>query len=397
MDYSQLQAEQLGYANNSGYWKCGELCFFDKVECLRHATLTNLNVSYHFFDSAFRAYNWSTPIQKSLDQLYGERAKQLREKYDYVIVAFSGGIDSTNVVDAFLNNNLKIDEIVTYWPISAIEKSLGKFNPADKSSTNLMYEWIMAAQPKLKLLEKNHPEIKITIIDWTVDAIEMVSSDQMRQLAMAGIFMAPILTAHIRVSEMMKKYAEKYKSVACITGEDKPNIMYDPVNKCIGTTFEDFSMVKCKTNLDGYVPMMEYFYQSADFPEIVIAQMQAIGRAFLPMLNSNQYTPEFDAIVDKKKTPQGHIRIQKHTDLVKCILYKNYIPGMLWQADKTKGHFHHDGNSWFYTDLVDERIKDAHDGQLREWLHGIHPRFFEFVDNKPEKFNHIRTIPYWVR
>jgi len=51
-------------------------------------------------------------VSESLDFLYALRARQLREKYDYLVLYFSGGADSTNILKTFIDNNIFLDEIV---------------------------------------------------------------------------------------------------------------------------------------------------------------------------------------------------------------------------------------------------------------------------------------------
>ena len=49
---------------------------------------------------------------KSFDQLCDQRAHQLRNKYEYLALAFSGGTDSFLVYNSFVRNNIHIDHII---------------------------------------------------------------------------------------------------------------------------------------------------------------------------------------------------------------------------------------------------------------------------------------------
>jgi len=64
---------------------------------------------------ASRSFNvdWTKEPKESFKELCRQRAEQIRDTYDYVIVYFSGGSDSTTVMNAFLDNGIKIDEVVT--------------------------------------------------------------------------------------------------------------------------------------------------------------------------------------------------------------------------------------------------------------------------------------------
>ena len=116
--------------------------FFNKIECLQYASkIKNYKVSYHLFDSAYEALDWTAEPKSSLDELYKLRAWQIRDKYKYVVLAFSGGADSSNVLDTFIENNIPLDEIVTYYPIKAIEKFTGA-RAVKKPDRTTMLQWV---------------------------------------------------------------------------------------------------------------------------------------------------------------------------------------------------------------------------------------------------------------
>ena len=66
----------------------------------------------YYYDKEFASSDWKTEPKKSLKELYKERAEQIRAKYAYLILAFSGGHDSTQVLETFYYNNIHIDEIL---------------------------------------------------------------------------------------------------------------------------------------------------------------------------------------------------------------------------------------------------------------------------------------------
>lgn len=74
--------------------------------------ITELSVD---FLSQLYEYNvdWTTEPTETLRELYKQHAQYIRDTYDYVILYFSGGSDSTTMLNAFLDNNIHVDEIVT--------------------------------------------------------------------------------------------------------------------------------------------------------------------------------------------------------------------------------------------------------------------------------------------
>ena len=57
--------------------------------------------------------DWSIEPKENLKELLKQNAQNIRDNYDYLILYFSGGSDSTTMVNAFLDNNIWVDEIVT--------------------------------------------------------------------------------------------------------------------------------------------------------------------------------------------------------------------------------------------------------------------------------------------
>lgn len=71
------------------------------------------NLSFHVSESFDKA-NWSIEPQLNLRQIYALRAAQIRKKYDYIVFYFSGGSDSITALNAFIRNNIPIDEVLIY-------------------------------------------------------------------------------------------------------------------------------------------------------------------------------------------------------------------------------------------------------------------------------------------
>lgn len=65
------------------------------------------------FLNEFDSVDWKTEPTESMKTLCKQRAQQLRDSYDYLILYNSGGSDSTTVLNAFLDNNIFVDEVVT--------------------------------------------------------------------------------------------------------------------------------------------------------------------------------------------------------------------------------------------------------------------------------------------
>ena len=397
MDYDVQPTEGLAYKLGRGYWKVNNRCYFNKMDCLRYATQTkNFNITYHFFDSAYSSIDWTKEPSRTLDELYAERAKQLRDKYDYIILSFSGGADSTHVLETFLENDIHIDEIVSYYPVSATDKLLHSFSVNDKSANNSCFEWYMACKPKLDRLSVTHPKIKITLLDFTEKAIQMITEDRGMDLSMGGISMTPHLAGQYELARLLKHHSESFDKVCCVTGHDKPTVVWDPKNNRFGSCFHDFANIFANTNIGGYRPVIEPFYRTPDLPEIVVSQTRAISRQLSHLSPEGKRPPELARLFTK--TPFGLERVEENSDPIKRILYKNFNP-QLWQAEKPNlaSDFDQTTNVWIHNrDLTSSIVSDYFQGQLREWYSGIDDRFIKKINDAPAKFVPFKSKIYWV-
>jgi hypothetical protein len=148
-----------------GYYRVGEKIHTNKIAALVDGTNRNIHPEWVFNNDVFDVVDWTQEPTASLEELYLARARQIREQYDYVILSYSGGSDSQNILNTFLNNNIRIDEIVSCWPISIVERL--EANPWDYRPENQSSEWELRAKPQLEKLSKSHPDIKITIHNWS--------------------------------------------------------------------------------------------------------------------------------------------------------------------------------------------------------------------------------------
>lgn len=390
----KLVVETIAYKLNSGYWSAGDRYFFDKRACLEHASkIKSFNVQFHWFDSAFQSLDWNKPPTQSLDQLYLTRAQQIRDKYSYVVLAFSGGADSTNVLDTFLENNIQLDEIVCYYPVEVVDKLLPTFDANDKGKDKCHFEYKMACEPKLQQVANQYPNIKITVLDFTRDSQQLVSSSNAYDMNMAGMSISPILAGHVAVAKRLRNLAEQGHNVGCIFAVDKPRLLFNKQTKKFGAYFSDFSTIYCKTDIDGYRPNIEPFYWSPDLPELFRAQCYLVKQAIEPYTRMFPRPEWCEQLYDVKYVNVDILNV--HTDFVKRILYKNFNPN-LWQTEKTSSLFYHDNCSWFWSELTDSRTKDFYDGQLKEWLNGIDPKLILYKNNRPDRFIDLYSKIYWL-
>lgn len=121
------------------------------------AISSNKFCNFYYYDQEMRAIDWLTEPSETLSELYKQRAQQIRDMYDYVIVCYSGGYDSTNILETFYYNNIHIDEILVVGALSQ--------DPEQGSDANHNGDLYHNAFPTLNSMSL--PNTKITVADYT--------------------------------------------------------------------------------------------------------------------------------------------------------------------------------------------------------------------------------------
>lgn len=81
----------------------------EAYEKVNHAS----QIHFNFHDKVFSLFARQGEPKQSLDELYRMRVAQIRNKYDHVVLCYSGGADSHNILKYFEETNTHLDEIVT--------------------------------------------------------------------------------------------------------------------------------------------------------------------------------------------------------------------------------------------------------------------------------------------
>jgi hypothetical protein len=92
------------------YWKVGKKTFHNKHKAVVEMDRSGSGIEWHP-PSRWLSYNWEDPPKKDLWKIMVDRAKEIRQKYKYIRLWFSGGCDSQTVLECFLSNGIQIDEI----------------------------------------------------------------------------------------------------------------------------------------------------------------------------------------------------------------------------------------------------------------------------------------------
>lgn len=267
--------------NVSGLYKVDGRFFTSKIESLLHASTVKKTATFYYYDEVWdktiETFKYTSDI--NLLAMYKNRAEQLRNKYDYLVLHFSGGSDSTTVLESFIHNNIKLDEVYVKWPTKLLNSSVYTPNVLDFSPTNMLSEWDFSIKPKLDWLRSVYPEIKIVVEDWTDDLYAFQTKQINEDLFLKHNQNFGLV--NFIFSEMLSKSSmEKQESglkVGHIYGAEKPLLMFQ--NNSFYTFYNDAS-----TNAVGFQhahgktdPTNKInFYHAIDYPELTIARAYAM-------------------------------------------------------------------------------------------------------------------------
>jgi hypothetical protein len=252
------------------HWESEGKIFRSKLLANIHATQKNgYDVTFHFNDDILSQLNWMHEPPHTIDYYYKLRAESIRDQYDYIVLMYSGGSDSTTILKTFMRNNIKIDEVATYgiW-----NHSIDKYYTLD----NL--EITFAATELLK--ECANSGIKVAHLN-LLDGIEQLSTDDWiwhsdPLFSASQAVRYPVVYGRTELSDMIISG----KKVAVILGHDKPRILYKNgglhYGLCdmggIGTgIFPQFF----DPNYNG--PTVELFHTNVAVPEIMIKQSHMVA------------------------------------------------------------------------------------------------------------------------
>lgn len=250
-----------------GYYRVGEKFFYKYVTAVLESSITKLPISWDFHRNKFVSSINNTNLNLNLDEQYKLRAEQLRDNYDYLILAFSGGSDSDNILRVFLKNNIKLDEVWSSFPETLIEKNHYRIS-YDCDASNMPSEYYLVIKPELEKLAVTNPEIKITVSDPSLQLTNEDYEDTLTLLNFPQVYLT--IKRWRALINHVKKLTTKGKKIGVILGSDKP-IPYVKDN-LYGILFSDSGTFLKSGIIDDEIFLVEYFYWSANFPDLPIAQ-----------------------------------------------------------------------------------------------------------------------------
>jgi hypothetical protein len=351
-----------------GYYSCNGIVFETKLQAMLYANPKNLTIQWHFNDEKFNSYDWSIEPQINLDYLYDLRASQIREEYDYVILSYSGGSDSHNILESFLRQGLFIDEIVTNWALD-ITSNYIITDEKVKDAWNNNAEFYLHTKNQLDYIKNKSPNTRITLLDTSKSILDSLLNnlnvdwiDNKNDVFSAtGAFQwNPLYFSELR------KRLDKLNRVAYVIGIDKPRLIIKENKLYLYFLDKPTGIVPIQENIVEYTNITTvFFYWSPNSCDLLCKQAHTVLK----------YIKASNNVIKKVWESLDPIFVRKVQEiLLRNILYTTWDNNW-FQVNKTLQDWNCEWDYWFTKGMTDSK-------EYAIWLDGIKvlkPRVSNFI------------------
>lgn len=265
-------------ADKFGYYKVGDFKSYSKLEAIEYHGKTKNPIEWNFNQEIFSKFDWTTEPPGSLEYWYGVRAQQIRDKYDYIVLFYSGGADSHNVLQSFVRNNLFIDEIAQYHNLDAEHGNKKAWLNEEVVETSVpITQELIATNPIYS--NTQHRLIDLTDIQ---KQILLKDDNRWDHWYKMNNYYTPNNLAISYIREYVPAYkelADKGKKVCFIWAIEKPVVDFS--NDKFSVSFvdgTDYAVSPRSQMLNNDWEHDEFFYWSPDLPELACKQAHVVKR-----------------------------------------------------------------------------------------------------------------------
>lgn len=366
-----------------GCYICGGMTFLSKFKALEYANQINTGVvRFYYHDHIWDAFDKTLLGKIPLTTLYKERAQQLRDRYDHLVLHYSGGADSHNILHTFLSNNIKLDEVSVKWVKPLRDGKFYTPNRDDQSAFNAVSEWDFAIKPTLDKLKSLHPEIKITLVDFSdkLDDKLIKSNNVENRILELNMTRGALCSITARLNPKLEQettVASRNKNIGHIFGIDKPIVNVDVIgyNMCFqDAMLENVLMYEAQSKLS-----VELFYWAPDFPLLPMEQAYQIALKF--KTDDVARATLFEDWADRDSKIIRN-KIHKEQQVQKYVLYKDSWNFDTFQAGKPNAA-RSDWHFWLHNSSELSQIKTSHAIAMKNLTSNIDSRMLINAENVP--------------
>jgi hypothetical protein len=322
-----------------GYYVCNDIEFSSKINACIYSQTVNKPINWIFKNHIHDNFPWEIEPEGTLDQIYDRRCRELREKYDYIILSYSGGSDTNNILESFMRQNLHIDEIVTNHITEATEK-MTVMNPLIKDPWNFNAEHQLQAVPRLREIYNKLPHTRITVLDVSKAIITSLDGKEEDWILSRREGLSPGMVFrynHFYFSEVSKQFDKNLK-ICILVGIEKPRTHIQNGNFYVRFADSAANMSSIVDHNEHPNAKVEYFYWND--PVIVAKQAHVIKRWL-------EATPKMQR---RWQNVTFETYRKYHEPLLKNIIYSNWRDDW-FQTEKAIGIWHCEFDQWFHVSM----------------------------------------------
>ena len=247
-----------------GFYQAGEHKTFSKFEAIELGRTQGKSSSWNFNDNVYGQFDWTVEPPGDIWNMYKERARQIRESYDYVVLAYSGGSDSHNMLNAWIEADCKLDEILSFW----------NYEGSDDYQSHMSAEITNVVIPDIQKLRDQGLDFQFRLVDTSKFNIDVIRRYGLNYEYNANYFFTPNNPAKSLLREEITDYArliEEGKRLCIVWGLEKPQVRFDG-NRYYSQFVDVIDMAVSpyvqRKYFDGWYD--ELFYWTPDFPLLPI-------------------------------------------------------------------------------------------------------------------------------
>ncbi len=328
-----------------GYYEIGAARTYSKIELMDLHYRHPANWKWWYHDEFFGSFDWSQEPSANINELYRRRAEQLRRDYDYLVLYYSGGYDSANMLYAFLDNGIPVDEVCVFY--SRYDQESNQYLELSGLTWN-----------KVDYLKNKYPTLNVRALDysdyfpkWDQHLASLGFGDALLEMFgnMLTINRMAVDFAYTLVPEW-QTLLDQGKKLGFIMGADKPMMRYNNgewiFNFHDGIVHARVTPIRQLVD-QGQMGVMEFFYWApeSECVDILRKQCHNIKNKF-----SAQAARDFSSIPGSKpfKPGYGWEFDTMSAGFVEAIYPRLFTTGEHFFTAKNPQHIFGNRDQWFF-------------------------------------------------
>lgn len=358
----------LQYAGNYyGHYQVGSNNYLSKVRAILDSEQSHKEIKFVLYDDTYTKLNWQQEPTQSLQDLYAQRAWELRNRYDYLVLHFSGGSDSLNILETFIRNNIRIEELFIRGPLKKVDKNIHN-NKAENNYAEVFFQSLPIAEYVKKYF---YPDLKITVCDTSDYTWNFFTKNkEWFNIDTTNLnYFSPGIAWRADydiVNTDFRKITESGKTVSHIVGVDKPMMYFKDKKFFIRFLDKTINIHMPFRNTQEQNPIfIEPFYWSQTTGPMIIKQ----GHKIKNYLNQNKIDPEC----------LNNVKGRSFHDFISKIIYDRTLP-IHFNPEKVTGGLVHPWDMIF--------LENQNTDFYKHWTTGMD--YFEKII--PDKWKHNGSV-----